>query len=307
MATRISLEQWRALVTVVEAGGYAQAAEQLHKSQSAVSYAIQKLERTLDVQVFRVMGRKAELTEVGASLLRRARALLDDAEQLEAGACKLAAGVEPTLRLAVEVIFPTWLLLECFEVFARRFPETHLELEESVLGGTDEAILSRRVDLAISPSVPVGFAGEPLLEVRFIPVAHPDHPLHRLGRSVDYRDLRRHRQLVIRDSGVQRKRDGGAWLGADQRWTVTNKATSIQAATMGLGFAWFADPIIAPELESGILKPLPMAGAAERRATLYLITADSAFAGPATQAMAEILRQRTVDACARRLPGESMQ
>ena len=39
---RISLEQWRALVAVVEAGGYGQAAEQLHKSQSTVTYAIQK-------------------------------------------------------------------------------------------------------------------------------------------------------------------------------------------------------------------------------------------------------------------------
>ena len=35
----VSLEQWRALIAVVEAGGYAQAAEALHKSQSAVTYA----------------------------------------------------------------------------------------------------------------------------------------------------------------------------------------------------------------------------------------------------------------------------
>ena len=40
----ISLEQWRALLAVVEAGGYAQAAEALHKSQSAITYAVQKIE-----------------------------------------------------------------------------------------------------------------------------------------------------------------------------------------------------------------------------------------------------------------------
>ncbi|MEN8822619.1 MAG: LysR family transcriptional regulator [Abyssibacter sp.] len=65
---RISLEQWRALVAVVEAGGYAQAAERLHKSQSSVSYAVQKLERTLDIEVFRGEGGKAQLTAVGAAV-----------------------------------------------------------------------------------------------------------------------------------------------------------------------------------------------------------------------------------------------
>ena len=40
-APRISLEQWRCLAAVVEAGGYAQAAERLHKSQSSVTSAVQ--------------------------------------------------------------------------------------------------------------------------------------------------------------------------------------------------------------------------------------------------------------------------
>ena len=292
---RISLEQWRALVAVVEAGGYAQAAERLHKSQSSVSYAVQKLERSLNVQVFRVEGRKAQLTEVGAALLQRAKTLLDDAEQLEHGAQQLAAGIEPVLELAVEILFPTWLLLQCLEAFAEAYPKTHVELHETVLGGTDEAILARRVDLAISPRVPVGFAGQPLLPVRFIPVAHPDHPLHRLNRALTFRDLRQHRQLVIRDSGSDRDRDrdSGAWLGADQRWTVSNKATSIQAVRTGLGFAWFAEHIIQPELQSGDLRPLPMRPGHEREATLYLILPDGDFAGPGATALAEIIRQRS--------------
>ncbi|MGH9577863.1 MAG: LysR family transcriptional regulator, partial [Terriglobales bacterium] len=39
MATnlRITLDQWRALLAVVDAGGYAQAAAALHKSQSTMS------------------------------------------------------------------------------------------------------------------------------------------------------------------------------------------------------------------------------------------------------------------------------
>ena len=36
----VSLEQWRALIAVVEAGGYAQAADKLHKSQSAIELRV---------------------------------------------------------------------------------------------------------------------------------------------------------------------------------------------------------------------------------------------------------------------------
>src|SRR5436190_225005 len=73
---RISLEQWRALVAVVDAGGYAQAAERLHKSQSAVSHAVQKLESVLGVEAFRIDGRKAVLTDTGQLLYRRGQALM---------------------------------------------------------------------------------------------------------------------------------------------------------------------------------------------------------------------------------------
>src|SRR4029077_8189260 len=62
---RITLDQWAALVAVVDAGGYAQAAEQLHKSQSSVTYAVQQLESLLDVKAFEIQGRKAVLKAAG--------------------------------------------------------------------------------------------------------------------------------------------------------------------------------------------------------------------------------------------------
>src|SRR5277367_4083200 len=157
---RVSLEQWRAFLAVVDAGGYAQAAEILHKSQSAVTYAVQKIEALLAVKIFEVIGRKAHLTPTGEVLYRRAKALLEEAGALEGAAGSLAAGWEPELKLAVEIIFPTWLLLQCFADFSTEHPETRLELYETVLGGTEEALSQRRVDLAICSSIPPGFAGD---------------------------------------------------------------------------------------------------------------------------------------------------
>src|SRR5689334_5979394 len=103
---RITLEQWRALQAVVEAGGYAQAAESLHKSQSTVTYAVQKIQELLGVEVFEIRGRKAVLTQAGEVLYRRARTLLEEAAALERGAAEMARDWQPEIRIAVEIIFP---------------------------------------------------------------------------------------------------------------------------------------------------------------------------------------------------------
>ncbi len=292
---RISLEQWRSLLAVVDAGGYAQAAAALHKSQSAVTYAVQKMETLLGVKVFEVVGRKAHLTPTGEVLYRRAKALLEEAGALEGAAGSLAAGWEPELRLAVEIIFPTWLLLQCFARFAEERPETRIELYESVLSGTEEALLQRKVDLAVCSKVPPGFAGDLLMRLRFMAVAHPEHPLHHLGRELTLQDLRKYRHLIIRDTGSQRR--SGSWLGAEQSWTVSHKATSIHAATMGLGFAWFPEEMVRDELERGLLKQLPLREGGERWDHLYLVFADRDYAGPGALRLAEIIRTQVAEQC----------
>ncbi len=302
--TKISLEQWRALVAVVEAGGYAQAAETLHKTQSTVTYAVQKLESLLGIEVFEIQGRRARLTTAGQVLYRRGRALLDEAARVERAAASLAQGWEAELRLAADVIFPTWLLLKCLDRFAQERPEMRIELYETVLGGSDEALIEGQVDLAIASQVPAGFFGDALMQPRFVCVAAPEHPLHRLNRPLTHDDLRQHRQLVMRDSGAQRSRSSG-WLGAEQRWTVSHKATSIRAATMGLGFAWYAENIIREELDSGALKPLPLVEGAERYGQLYLILTHQDAAGPGARRLAQIVREEVAQLCTTVKRGEA--
>jgi len=290
---RISLDQWSALVAVVEAGGYAAASARLHRTQSTVTYTIKKLEDRLGLKVFELQGRKAVLTPIGQVLYRRGKALLEEAGRVEHAASALARGWEPEIRLAVDIIFPTWLLLDCLAAFGQERPDTRIELIESVLGGTEEALTEGRVDLAIGGNVPGGFLGDALMQVRFVCAAAPTHPLHQLGRTLTLDDLRQHRHLVVRDSGALRSRSGG-WLN-EKRWTMTHKATSIRAARMGLGYAWYPEENIREELADGTLVPLPLAEGRERYATLYLVYADAESAGPGTRRLAEILRGRVVD------------
>ena len=292
---RITLEQWSALVSVVESGGYAKAAEILHKSQSTLTYAVQKIERLLGVKVFEIKGRKAALTTAGEVLYRRGKALLEEAGRLEHAAGDLARGWEAEVRIAADIVFPTWLLLQCFAALGAERPEMRLELHETVLGGHEDALAEGRVDLAIGGIVPAGFVGDQLMPVRFVCLATPSHPLHKLGRLLTLADLRKHRHLVIRDSGARRARAGG-WLN-ENRWTVSHKATSIRAAVMGLGYAWYPEDSVREEIAAGTLKPLPLREGAERTAMLYLIYADREAAGPGALRLAEIVREQVKKEC----------
>jgi DNA-binding transcriptional LysR family regulator len=296
-APKVALDQWRALIAVVDAGGYLQAAERMHRTQSTVSYAVQKIEQLLNVKLFERQGRRAVLTPAGEVLYRRARNLVERAEALEHSAAELGPDWDPELRLAVEIVYPTWALLRSLERFGAERPQTRVQLYETVLGGMDEALYGRQVDLAVTPHVPQGFSGDPLVRLRFIAAAHPDHPLHRLGRALTRDDLREHRHLVIRDGAVQQTRESGGWLGADQRWTVSHKATQIAAACMGLGFAWFPENAIRAELAGGALKALPLREGAERFVEAYLVFADPDSPTASAVRMAEILREDVVTLC----------
>ncbi len=294
-AARITLEQWRSLIAVVDAGGYAQAAAALHKSQSSITYAVQKLQSLLGVKAFEVRGRKAVLTPTGQLLYRRARALLDDAGGLENAARTLSAGWEAEIRIVMELIFPTWLMLKCLDRFGAESPHTRIELIESVLGGTQEALLQRQADLAIAGSIPAGFSGDALMRLRFVLAAHPDHALHRLGRPVTMQDLRAHRQLIVRETGQHRATRPS--IEATQRWTVSHMSTSIIAVRSGFGYAWLPEDKIRDELAAGTLKPVPLRDGGERYAELYLVFADRDAAGPATLRLAEIIKEMVVSEC----------
>ena len=80
---KVTLDQWRALHSVIDYGGFAQAAAQLHRSQSSVSYAVNRLQEQLGIKLLHIEGRKAVLSEAGKVLLQRSRQLLSDASAIE--------------------------------------------------------------------------------------------------------------------------------------------------------------------------------------------------------------------------------
>ncbi|MBB3189720.1 LysR family transcriptional regulator [Halomonas cerina] len=294
--SRVTLAQWQMLAAVVDHGGFARAAEAIHKSPSTLNHAVHKLEQQLGVAVLEPVGRQVRLTEAGKLLLRRARQLLESAETLEDVAERLAEGLEAEVVLAIDQIFPSNALASALEAFSAAYPHVRVQLHETVLNGGVEMLYDGRADLVVSGIAAQGFLGEPLVTVHFIAVAHPDHPLHGLARELDLRDLAQHRQLVVRDSALRQSMDAG-WLKAEQRWTVSHLETSIDMLERGLGFAWMPETRIREARAGGRLAPLPLVAGASREYPVQLIYRDRDRAGPATHAMAEALKRAVGDTC----------
>ena len=280
---KTTLEQWAVLASVVDEGGFAQAAQALHRSQSAVSYAVGRLQEALGLPLLELEGRKSVLTPNGKTLLGRARPLLRDLDTLEAVARSLKQGWEPELTLVVDAAFPRTQLFAIVADLQRACPSTDIQLADAVLSGAEEAITERHADVVVSSRVPPGFLGDRLLDVEFIAVARSDHPLLRIDHTLTLDDLTRHVQAVVRDSGSTQRRDEG-WLGADHRYTVSSMESSLGLVLAGLAYAWLPEHVLANYLRDGVLRRIPLAGGGSRTVTLHIVMVRPELAGPAAAA-----------------------
>ncbi len=179
----------------------------------------------------------------------------------------------------MDAALPAAVLLSALKTFAGLAPQTRVHLTEVVLSGADQALLQQQADLAVGTRIPTGHFGERLLDIPFVAVAHPAHPLHQLGRTLTAEDLSREMQVVLRDSGKANPRDDG-WLGATLRWTVSHMDAMRMLVAGGLGFAWLPEHLVADAARAGALLPLPL-----REGRIRHVPLSSSIAGPTSRAL----------------------
>lgn len=287
---KTTLEQWRILQAVVDHGGYAQAAQALHRSQSSLNHAVKKLEHLLGITLLQVQGRKAFLTEAGEALLRRSRLLTETAQELEKLAENIDMGWEPQLTLAVEAVYPRDLLFAALAKFYPQSRGTRIRVIDTVLTGSVELINSHQVDLAITGPVPKGYTYEELCRIEFLLVVHHAHPLALQPQPIRPQELAKHMQVVIKDTG-HRPSESQGWLKSEQRWTVDSFERARQVLQHGLGFCWLPHHEIQQELARGELVVLQVDYASSRTALLNLVVPEPDLLGPGGQELHRLLKE----------------
>jgi len=273
MKSGINLDALIVLEAITRCGSFAAAAEELHRVPSSVSYAIQKLEENLDVILFDRAGHRSHLTPAGKALLREGRDLLMMADTLERNVKRIATGWEAELRIAVGDLMPYAKVLDLCDEFYRVVPDTQLRLSTEVLGGTWDALVSERADLAIGvpgDGPPRGrFSLQPLGEVEFVFVVAPKHLLADEKIPLSYDLIRSHRAVAAADSsrGMQPRTVG--LLPGQRVLTVPDQQIKYEAIKRGQGVGYLPMHMIREDLAAGTLIVKETEDGARRRHTLY--------------------------------------
>jgi DNA-binding transcriptional LysR family regulator len=261
---KTTLEQWALLERVVELGSFARAAEETHRSQSSVSYNLALLQERLGVALLVQAGRKAVLTPEGELLLNQVKPLLNAFTLLETRATTLRNGMRTRLDLVVDSIFPRRHLFAILRQFQQRYPQTQVHLTE-ILENAGEAPIQSEADvMVLTRRQDVTGRGEWLMNIDFVAVAHRDHPLFEQDAPLTDEMLRPWPLIQIAGQNY-------AAIPGGEAWTFSTIDAAIDAVMYQVGYGWLPEERIQPQLESGVLKTLPLNHGMRRATPLHLI------------------------------------
>ena len=189
----LDLELLRTFVAITERESFALAAEHVHRTQSAVTQQMARLEEQLGVALFLKVGRSKQLTEHGVRLLDYARRLL--ALNDEAIASLAAQDLRGPLRIGSIYDATEFLLPPLLARFSQLYPNLQIEVHtdrtahllQSLKRGEIEIALVAQpedVDDSLFPTVRmrtsplVWMAGVGYVHDRTqpVPLVVPDHP-----------------------------------------------------------------------------------------------------------------------------------
>ncbi len=260
MQSAITLEALRVLDAIERKGSFGAAAEVLFKVPSALTYTVQKLESDLGINLFDRSKQRAQLTAAGRLLLEQGRELLKAANAIEEAVQQLESGWEMELRIAKDTILPLAPLLQQINAFNQLDKRVALDIREEVLGGTWDALVAGRCDLAL------GAAGElakgiyefrQLGAVEFIFAVSAEHPLRLHAGPVDAAAIGAFPTIVTADSSLTAPARSSGLLQSRQTIRVANVAAKIQAQQLGVGVGFLPRHMIRAQLAEGSLVELP--------------------------------------------------
>jgi DNA-binding transcriptional LysR family regulator len=254
---KISFDVLQVLDAVDRTGTFAKAAETLHRVPSALTYLVQKLEEDLGVELFDRTNRRAQLTHAGRVVVEEGRRLLRAADDLERKAKRIQQGWESELRVAVDEIIPFDLLWDHVSGFYDLRMDTKLILSKEVLGGSWDALITRRADIV------VGAAGDPphipnlvarsIGSLRHVFVVEPSHPLARMPEPLSLETVSQYRAVAIGDTSRELSPRTIALSPDQEVLTVPTLDAKLTAQLRGIGAGTIPECLAAGAIARGKL------------------------------------------------------
>jgi DNA-binding transcriptional LysR family regulator len=292
------LTEMEAFATVVDQGGFTDAAKKMGISKSAVSKHVSALEARLGARLLNRTTRRVSPTEIGLAYYDRARRVLNDAGEADALVTSMQSAPSGLLRVSVATDFGVNLLSPILGDFLLEYPDITVNM---VLNNRYVELISEGFDMAIR----VGELEDSTLRARKLTettkrmIGAPGY-FQKFGRPQKIDDLNDHKLLhysnqangnvwkITAPSGEKRQVRSVGWL------TVNDGQSLLNAAISGLGIAYLPSFLYADAMRQGLVEEA-IPGLPVEVLGIYAVYPPGRFTQPKVRAFIDFLARRYAD------------
>ncbi|AYY82699.1 MULTISPECIES: LysR family transcriptional regulator [Proteus] len=246
--SRTTLDQWITLQAVVDYGGFAQAADALHRTQSSISYTINKLEQTLGIEILSLEKRRAVLTHEGKLLLELSRELTEKAISLEKEAKKLILNNKLKINILIDPLYISDLFLDKVSQFIKENKHYDINIHKISLSQSD-VLSQKNQDLVITHHNIKSLQPIDLESIKTVLVTHPESALQQIPNSDLCKELQKHTYISLFRNNTDIDHN-------NQVIHVGSVETAISLVKHGLGYSRLPLAVIQEELNKNSIKQL---------------------------------------------------
>ena len=286
------LTEMEAFATVVDQGGFTDAARKMGISKSAVSKHISALEARLGARLLNRTTRRVSPTEIGLAYYERARRVLNDAGEADALVTSMQAAPSGVLRISVATDFGVNHLSPVIGDFLQEYPDITVNM---VLNNRYVELISEGFDMAVR----IGELEDSSLRARRLTdttrrlIAAPSYfSQHGRPRTID--DLNDHKLLhyssqsggavwrITAPSGERHQIRSAGWL------TVNDGQSLLNACIAGLGIAYLPAFLYHDAMRRGLVEDAIPGLPAEVQG-IYAVYPPGRFTQPKVRAFIDFL------------------
>jgi DNA-binding transcriptional LysR family regulator len=173
------LPDLRLVAAIADSGSLTRAAAQIHLAPSSASHRLTQLEAALGVALFSRHARGLTPTPAGESLLRHARQVFAQLEQMHADLAPYASGLNSQVTVFANTNAINCFLPEDLGDFLREQPRLRVSLEEQPSPAIIQAVAAGQVEIGViaAESAPNELETRPYRRDRLVLVVPASHPL----------------------------------------------------------------------------------------------------------------------------------
>ena len=290
----MEFKQLRSFIEVVHRGGFTQAAQTLHISQSAVSKQVAQLEQDVGQPLLERQASQLHLTAAGRIVLERGEALLRQRQALLSELDDLSQMGRGELRLGLPMLGSDALFAGLFAEYRRRHPNIAIQLLEGGSRNIEQAVRSGELELggSLTPSDEAfdyqPFCNEPLDAL--LPVGHALAGEDRvdLQQLADTPFLLYQRSFVLNDRLLKACQQQGFTPKEGGRSGQADFLAALVAAGQGVGLL---PRVVAKALERPGVVRLPLRSPEDLRWDIAFIWRRGAYLSRAAQAWLALVNE----------------